>query len=216
MANPDHDPRTGAPPREVHVEPAKKGSNWWLWLLPLLLLLGLLFLLSRCDRDEPEAVPVDNSLLVDNSLVDNGVAVTDPGLGAVAAPAAASGLTAYLAGTEPVPRTFVFERLNFESANSTIRPADREEVTSIASALKQRAEARIRVVGFTDARGASDANADLGKQRAESVKAALVAEGVEAARIETASGGEAEPVASNSEATGQAENRRTEFVVLQR
>ena len=56
----------------------------------------------------------------------------------------------------------------------------------------------------------------LGKSRAESVKSSLVAGGIPAARIETASGGETNPVDSNATASVQAENRRTELVVLQR
>jgi outer membrane protein OmpA-like peptidoglycan-associated protein len=48
------------------------------------------------------------------------------------------------------------------------------------------------------------------------VKAALVAEGIAASRLETASGGETNPVDTNATSSGQAENRRTELVVLQR
>jgi len=44
----------------------------------------------------------------------------------------------------------------------------------------------------------------------------LVTKGVDAGRIETASGGAEDPVASNSTAQGEAENRRTELVVLSR
>lgn len=211
MANPDHDPRTGAPPREVHVEPAEKKSNWLLWLVPLLLLLGLLFALSQCGERESEPVqPVEN--------VATAQPIEDPVTPAtgVAAPAAASGLAAYLAGTEPLPRTFVFERVNFDSGSSEVRPADREEVTTIASALRQHPNARIRLVGFADARGDAGNNAQLGGARAESVKAALVAEGIDAGRIETGTGGEAGAIADNASAQGQAENRRTELVVLQR
>lgn len=134
----------------------------------------------------------------------------------VAAPAATSGLAAFLASSEPLPRTFVFERVNFDTGSSSIRPADRAEVNDIAAALKQHANARIRLVGFADARGAASANAELGKARADSLKAALVEQGIDAGRIDTASGGEDAPVETNATASGQAENRRTELVVLQR
>ena len=56
----------------------------------------------------------------------------------------------------------------------------------------------------------------LGKARADSVKAALVAKGIDGARIETISGGENDPVDTNATASGQAENRRTELVVIAR
>jgi outer membrane protein OmpA-like peptidoglycan-associated protein len=48
------------------------------------------------------------------------------------------------------------------------------------------------------------------------VKAALVAQGIAAERLETASGGETDPVDTNATASGQFENRRAELVVRQR
>ena len=76
--------------------------------------------------------------------------------------------------------------------------------------------ARVRVVGYADARGAEGANANLGLARARAVATALTATGVPANRIEAASGGEANPEASNATAPGQSENRRTELVLLSR
>ena len=64
--------------------------------------------------------------------------------------------------------------------------------------------------------GSSAANDTLGKERADAVKVALVKQGVDAGRIETVSGGEADPVDSNATASGQAQNRRTELVVTSR
>lgn len=213
MAN-DHDPRTGAPPREVHVSEPQKKSKWWLWLLPLLAVLALLFALSQCSDDREEA-PVTNETVVNEPAVAPAPTVA-PATAAVAAPAVLSGLGAYLASNEPLPRTFVFERLNFDTGSSTLRPADRDEVSSIAAALKQHPNARVRLHGYADARGAEGANAQLGQARADGVKAALVEQGVDAGRIETASGGEAQPAETNATTSGQAENRRTELVVLQR
>ena len=74
----------------------------------------------------------------------------------------------------------------------------------------------MRIVGYADARGSAPSNATLGKDRADSVKAALVAQGIAAERLETASGGETNPVDTNPTATGQAENRRAELIVLRR
>lgn len=121
-----------------------------------------------------------------------------------------------LAGTEALPRTFIFERLHFDTAKSDIRPADRDEPNTLGAAMKQYPNARVRIGGYADARGTAPANATLGKERADSVNAALVAGGIASDRIETASGGETNPVDTNATSTGQAENRRTELVVLQR
>jgi outer membrane protein OmpA-like peptidoglycan-associated protein len=127
-----------------------------------------------------------------------------------------SGLGTFLAGTEAAPRSFVFEKLNFDSAKSAVRAEDAAEIDQVAATLKQYGTARIRIAGYADARGNDAANMALGKARADSIKAALVAKGVDAARVETVSGGETDPVDSNATASGRFENRRTELVVTAR
>lgn len=199
----------GAPPSHIHVGKGEKKTNWLAWLLLALGILALLFALSRCGRDEAVTQ-------VAPTIVPAAEPVAPAAPAAVAVPAGISGVGAYLGGTEALPRTFAFEKLNFDTARSEVRPVDREELAAVSAALKQHPNARIRVVGFADARGASDANTALGKARADSVKASLVATGIEAARIDIASGGESDPVDTNATSTGQAENRRTELVVLQR
>jgi outer membrane protein OmpA-like peptidoglycan-associated protein len=179
-------------------------------------LLALLLALSRCDRDDEAqiaSVATDDGSAV-QATPD--VVATTANAGASSALVGTSGLGTYLAGTEPTPRTFTFEKLNFDSAKSEIRAADADEVNQVASTLAQYPTARIRIAGYADARGAEPANVALGKARAESVKAALVAKGVEADRIETVTGGESDPVDTNATAGGRFENRRTELVVTAR
>lgn len=214
MAEPG-DRRDGGP-SHIHIE-KKRGFNWLPWLLLALGLLALLLALSRCDRedDTTAATPVATEEAAAPQAAPEVVATTADA-GASAALAGASGLGTYLAGTEPTPRTFTFEKLNFDSAKSDIRPADADQVNEVAAALAQYLTAKVRIAGYADARGSEPSNADLGKARAESVKAALVAKGVAADRIEAVSGGEGDPVDSNATAGGRFENRRTELVVTAR
>lgn len=203
----DHDARQtdGAPPRHIHIE--RKRTNWLAWLLLALGVLALLFGLSRCNRREP----VETSTGTTNTVV-----AETPNAPHSAALAGTSALGGYLAGTEAAPRTFTFDNLNFETAKSEIRPSDRGDVDQVAAVLKQYPNTHVRIAGYADTRGSEASNVALGKARADSVKAALVGQGIDAGRVETVSGGDSDPVDTNATAAGRAENRRTELVVTQR
>ena len=212
MADPNDTHKDGAP-SHIHIEKDEKGFNWLPWLLLALGLLALLFALSRCNREEAVApVAVDNTAMA----ADNNVVGTTPNAPAADALAGTAGLGTFLAGTEAAPRTFVFEKLNFDTAKSEVRAADAAEVDEVATVLKQYGTARIRIAGYADARGSEPANMALGKARADAIKAALVAKGIDGGRIETVSGGETDPVDTNATAGGRFENRRTELVVTAR
>lgn len=180
--------------------------KWAPWAIGAAVILLLLLLVSRCGNrpDETAVVPPP---------ADVTAPVTAP---VTAAPTGVSGLDAYLAGTDPAPRTFTFERVHFDTGSSQIRNEDRPEIAAVADVLKRYPNARVKLYGYADASGAAPANATLAQARANIVRSALTASGVDARRIEALSGGETNPVASNANPSGMAENRRTELVVVQR
>jgi outer membrane protein OmpA-like peptidoglycan-associated protein len=209
-----NDPRPDGAPSHIHIE-KKKGFNWLPWLLLALGILALLFALSRCGQDEPAAVvPVDNTTAAAQQPAE--VVAATPNAANASALIGTAGLGSYLAGAEVTPRTFTFEKLNFDTAKSEIRAADAAEVNDVATTLAKYPTTRIRIAGYADARGDDAANAALGKARADSVKAALVGKGIDGGRIETVSGGETDPVDTNATAGGRFDNRRTELVVTAR
>lgn len=221
MAN-DNDHKPGEP-SHVHLGPSHENKKfaWLPWLLLALGLLALLFALSRCGRDETAVAPVANETapVTDTAAPATAGSVALPG-GAVLAvtPGGVNEqMAGFLAGAEAVPsRAFQFDRLNFDTARNEIRPQDQQDLNAMAQILQAYPNSRIRVVGYADARGSDPANQQLGLARANAVRQALVAQGVAENRIETASGGEDEPVATNATAPGQAENRRTEVVIVAR
>ncbi len=216
---------TGAAPvhgaREVHVDDER---NWLPWILGALALLALLvFGLRSCDGREPAAIaPVTNDgvaavpVETETEVAVAEQSVTLPGGGTmmVAPQTIGYDLQRYLASAEAAPRTFQFERLNFDTGKADIRAVDRGTVDGIAQILSAYPAARVRLIGYADARGDAGVNAQLGANRAKAVGAALVAKGVAANRIETATGGETAATDTNATAQGQAQNRRTELIVL--
>ena len=215
MPDPDH--REGAP-SHIHIE-RKKSFNWLPWLLLALGILALLLALSRCNDDElnaPVAAPAAAPTAEVDSNAAGGVVATTPNAATSAAVAGTAGLGSFLGGNEPTPRTFTFEKLNFDTGASAVRAADAAEVDAVAATLNRYPNAHIRIAGYADARGTEPANMALGKARADAIKAALVAKGIDGDRVETVSGGENDPVDSNATASGRFENRRTELVVTAR
>ena len=71
----------------------------------------------------------------------------------------------------------------------------------------------IEVGGHTDATGSTELNQALSQLRAEAVRAALIAQGVDAARLRAVGYGESRPVADNDTDEGRARNRRVELAI---
>ena len=102
--------------------------------------------------------------------------------------------------------------LRFESDKATI-PADAQSLLDdIATALKNFPDWNLRIVGHTDATADPAHNEALSLERADAIKAALVARGIDAKRLATSGAGEKKPVAANDTPEGRALNRRVELV----
>lgn len=71
----------------------------------------------------------------------------------------------------------------------------------------------LTIAGYTDSRGAADANRALSLARAQAVGDALVQLGIDSRRITARGLGEAQPVADNDTPEGRARNRRIAITV---
>ena len=102
----------------------------------------------------------------------------------------------------------------FQTDKSALLPAATAKMNEVADALiKGNPNADITVEGHTDSTGNKEHNMELSQQRAESVKAALVARGVAADRVKTVGVGPDRPIADNKSPEGRANNRRVEIIV---
>ena len=100
----------------------------------------------------------------------------------------------------------------FDTDSDVIRSESKPTLDALIAAAKSDAAMKLLIEGHTDATGGSAHNADLSARRAASVKAALVAGGVDAARLGTRGFGSNQPVASNDTSVGRSQNRRVEVV----
>ena len=110
-------------------------------------------------------------------------------------------------------RLVIFGKVHFETGSARIERRSKELLDQIAFMVKEHPEVgRIRIEGYTDNVGPPDLNVKLSRERAESVRVALVERGVARDRLRTEGYGESHPLAPNRTRAGRAKNRRVEFV----
>lgn len=100
----------------------------------------------------------------------------------------------------------------FESSSAQLAPEGHDAVAALAAVLL-RSTLPIEIGGHTDASGNAEANARLSLARAQAVRDALVALGIDEARLVPIGHGASRPVADNTTDEGRRLNRRIEFTV---
>ena len=91
--------------------------------------------------------------------------------------------------------------------------SEQAKIQQVASAIKA-SPGNLIVAGFTDDRGTDEYNRGLGERRAQSVRQALINDGVPAGKIQTVSFGKEMPADPGSGDAAWAKNRRAEFGVV--
>jgi cytochrome c oxidase subunit 2 len=129
--------------------------RWWPWIIGVIVALLLLMQLPRCGTTVKETALVASTPTPEAT-----------------APASAS------AAQLPA-------KVYFDTGKSELNAEGSAVVKSVAAMMAANLSSKIDVTGFTDKTGDSGANQELAKNRAMSVKAALIAAGVSADRIGT-------------------------------
>ena len=102
--------------------------------------------------------------------------------------------------------------LEFDLGKATIRSKSFPTLNRVANVLVTK-NFSLKLAGHTDNTGSKELNMRLSKDRAESVKAYLVSQGVNASRVEATGYGLTQPIATNKTAAGRQKNRRVEFTL---
>ena len=204
------------PVRNIQAHGRPRGNFYLPWVVALIGLLLLVLAFRSCTPDamSPTKDPTigDRPAAGTAALPVEAVALPNGRTLQLAPDSFNFELQRFLAGGDAAPRTFTFDRLNFDTNSARIRAEDQPTVDALGDILAAYPNARGRIVGYTDTEGAAASNASLGLQRANEVVSALAVKGV-TGRFEAASGGESNPADSNATGKGRLENRRTELVV---
>ena len=97
---------------------------------------------------------------------------------------------------------------HFDFDSAKLKPEGERKIDEIVEPLRDAAEVRIVVEGYTDSIGSDAYNQRLSQRRADAVRDYMVSRGIATERIETRGHGEADPVATNATPEGRARNRR--------
>lgn len=125
----------------------------------------------------------------------------------------ANGLNARY-GTGSIPEAEgdgIFKDIRFGFDSYTVDGAAREKIALNVEVIKANPQIKIQLEGHCDERGTSEYNLALGQRRAEAVRDAMLALGVDRTRIETISYGSEVPLDPRSNEEAWALNRRVHF-----
>lgn len=101
------------------------------------------------------------------------------------------------------------DEIHFEPGSARLTNIAKAILDEVALRMKQEPSATALVIGYTDDRENTGANADLDRRRAEAVRDYLVSRhGIDPARITVEGRGTSDPVGDNTTAEGRLRNRR--------
>jgi peptidoglycan-associated lipoprotein len=174
--------------------------------VPVIMLLGILFLWGCPKKAEVTTTPESQETTVAPAKEEPKAEVTEP-MKEEAKPEAApeEHAAAAEAGLQPI---------HFDFDRSFIRDDARPVMKANAEWLKANPNVKIRIEGNCDERGTKEYNQALGQRRATSAKKYLTDLGISSNRISLISYGKEKPVCTEHTEDCWQKNRRDDFVAL--
>ncbi len=110
-------------------------------------------------------------------------------------------------------------RLNnlfFDVNEYKLKEASFPELNRVVETLKKQPEMKMEIGGYTDNVGKPEYNQQLSERRAKAIMEYLVKDGgIDPSRLTAKGYGETNPIASNDNTNGRAQNRRVEFKIME-
>ncbi len=190
------------------------GFRWWPWLLLALALLALFFLLRSC-KTEPVAVVADNVAIntsVEAANIANaaGALANDAGNVAVNAAAALPPVPVGSAVVAEVRNGLPALNVYFDSGKAVVASEFAAKAAEVKAYVESHPGAKLSVSGFNDPTGNAALNAELSKNRARNVGAALQKLGISADAVVLE-----KPAETTIANTDKASARRVEVTIKQ-
>jgi peptidoglycan-associated lipoprotein len=113
-------------------------------------------------------------------------------------------------GTGALARKVIY----FDFDKSEIKPEFADIISTAAKNLSGNPNMKMKLEGNTDNRGTREYNIGLGERRAQSVRRALLLQGVAESQVSTVSFGAERPAADGDDEAAWSQNRRVEVVYL--
>jgi outer membrane protein OmpA-like peptidoglycan-associated protein len=101
----------------------------------------------------------------------------------------------------------------FETGKYELQPIAREALAKFSGIVLAHPGLKMQVEGYTDSVGTDTFNQTLSENRANSVRAYLIGQGIDPNSITAVGYGKSNPVASNDIPTGRRQNRRVEIII---
>jgi outer membrane protein OmpA-like peptidoglycan-associated protein len=112
-------------------------------------------------------------------------------------------------------KTTILNNIFFETDSSSLKPESLGQLKEIVDFMMKNPGLIIEIGGHTDRQGSEDYNLILSSKRADTVVKALIGSGVPKSRLKSKGYGFYVPRADNTTEEGRAQNRRTEFKILE-
>ena len=109
----------------------------------------------------------------------------------------------------------VLQNIQFEFNSSALTADSKEGIEMIVDFLQRNPELKVELAGHTDNVGNAKYNLQLSDDRANVVREALIAKGIEASRLTAKGYGASRPLWPNDSDEHRALNRRTEMIIIE-